>query len=466
MNTKSGISKVRYGFVTLLIMIVGLAAGSAMAAKPVCGDGICSGNEAKTCPEDCPDPPPPPADECGDGICGETETPEECPADCGAPGECNDDGVCNEGEDCLSCADCPGVLDGKKRDRYCCGADACDPERCGANCGVPVPECGNSIVEYNEECDDGPSGSAACDVFCNIIASTDPVPLNQFNIGDSIGEGEAADGTIGAANHQAVWSTGWDGGDVVDSLNEHFEARDAAGYYENNAGRDPAINHAVSGAVMADFASQAQAVAAAMGSVEPGTADMVSILLGGNDVCADTLDAMTDPVLFEQQYRDGLDVLSEAPFTGTINLLISAVPPIYWLWDAKRGNPWCTIFAWPFVPCQNLLDNPGNDCASSASVQDPDVVYPGDGPNCQRRKDFHARIRDIYNPILSGVLAEYQAEGKLPNAEYVDIYDVRFESEHVNGGDCFHPSKAGHALMSGQQWCRSSWGEGDASCSP
>ena len=84
--------------------------------------------------------------------------------------------------------------------------------------------------------------------------------------------------------------------------------------------------------------------------------------------------------------------------------------------------------------------------------------------NCQRRKAFHARIRDEYNPILSGVLAEYQADGKLLNAEYVDILDVRFSSQHVNGGDCFHPSTAGHALMAEEQWCRSKWGEGDAVC--
>jgi lysophospholipase L1-like esterase len=329
-----------------------------------------------------------------------------------------------------------------------------------------VPVCGNFTIEYSEECDDGPNGSATCDIFCNTIAATALVPLNQFNIGDSIGEGEAANGTIGAANHQAVWSTGYDGGDIVNSLNERFEARDAAAYVENNATRDPSINQAVSGAVMADFADQAQDVADAMGAVEPHTADMVSILLGNNDVCASSLDTMTDPDLFEQQYRAGLTVLASSPFTATINLQISSIPAIYWLWDAKRTDFWCRVFAWPFVPCENLLSGAADDCVSSASAQDPDVVYTGDGPNCQRRKEFHARIRDVYNPILRDVLAEYQVGGDLPNAEYVDIYDVRFESRHVNGGDCFHPSKEGHALMSGEQWCRSSWGETDPSCSP
>lgn len=458
---------VNLGFYALLLTLFALTASTVFAAKPVCGDGICANKERTSCPEDCPIEPPP-ADVCGDGICGSSENAMDCPADCSAPppGSCNSDGVCNAGEDCLSCSDCAGKVDGKPKNRFCCGADTCDTNRCGAACGAAVPECGNFLVEYGEECDEGPVGSAACDMYCNAIVSTLPVPLNQFNIGDSIGEGEAANNTIGSTNHQAVWSTGYDGGDAVNSLNERFDARDAAGYVENNAGRDVYINQAVSGAVMEDFAVQARAVVSSMSAIEPGAADMVSILLGNNDVCADSLADMTDPALFEAQYRAGLDVLAMAPVPETVNLLVSGIPPIYWLWDAKRDNFWCRAFAWPFVPCQNLLAGAADDCASSASALDPDTIHAGDGTNCQRRKQFHAAIRDVYNPILSDVLAEYQGEGRLLNAEYVDIYDIRFRSEHVNSGDCFHPSKAGHALMSSQQWCRSRWGEGDDSCSP
>src|SRR5680860_225579 len=42
-----------------------------------------------------------------------------------------------------------------------------------------------------------------------IMVTQSFVPMNQFNIGDSIGEGEAAEGTIGSTNHQTVWSTGY-----------------------------------------------------------------------------------------------------------------------------------------------------------------------------------------------------------------------------------------------------------------
>ena len=52
-----------------------------ITGKPVCGDGICQGNEPKTCPEDCGNPEP----FCGDGICNGEETSENCPADCSFP---------------------------------------------------------------------------------------------------------------------------------------------------------------------------------------------------------------------------------------------------------------------------------------------------------------------------------------------------------------------------------------------
>lgn len=451
-----------------LMVVTLLGASAAWAAKPFCDDGKCNGGETPaSCPQDCGEAPPP--DVCGDGICGASEDYLGCPADCDEPppASCNFDGVCNDGEDCLGCSDCPGRTDGKPRTRFCCGADTCETSRCGASCGAAVPVCGNGVPEYSEECDDGDLDAGdGCDAFCRIEASASLVPLNQFNIGDSIGEGEAADGTIGEAHHETVWSTGWNGSDSVASLNERFEALDGAVYAENTASRDYAINQAVSGAEMADFAAQAAAVAAQMAAVPPGTAGMVSILLGNNDVCAASLDAMTDLSAFEDQYRAGLDVLAAAPFSDSLNLLISGVPAIYWLWEAKRGDLWCRVFAWPFVPCENLLDGAADDCASAASRENPDLIIPGDGPNCQRRKQFHARIRDEYNPILSGVLTEYQAERKLLNAEYVDILDVRFSSQHVNGGDCFHPSTAGHALMAEKQWCRSQWGAADPACSP
>ena len=132
------------------------------------------------------------------------------------------------------------------------------------------------------------------------------IPINLFNIGNSIGEGEAADGTIGVKQHDAVWSTGYNLNDIVISMNERFEAADPTGYFENNAARDADFNQAVSGSKMDDFVDQANEVIAATDQTPASQAGLVAILLGNNDVCASSLDAMTPPEQFESQYRAGL----------------------------------------------------------------------------------------------------------------------------------------------------------------
>jgi cysteine-rich repeat protein len=330
------------------------------------------------------------------------------------------------------------------------------------------PYCGNGVPETGEECDDGNTMPwDGCDQNCMVELPNVPSPLNLFNIGNSIGEGEAADGVLGSINHDVVWSSGYGYNESVYSLNERFE--DAAGddYYENSNNRDSIFNQAVSGSDMGDFIGQVDNVIAAASATPSGAAGMVTILLGNNDVCTDNVDdPMTDPALFEQQYRLGLNALSNSPVTRDAYIHISSIPAIYWLWNAKRGSFVCRFIVWPFVPCQNLLDDPADDCESSDSRRDPDTIYPGDGSDCRRRKMFHAAIRDVYNPILRDVLLEYKLDGRLPNAYFVDIFDIKFDDNDINDGDCFHPSEAGHRLLAEEQWCRSPWGLDDSMCLP
>jgi len=43
MNSEIGESKIGFGFIAILLLTFSLATGNASAAKPVCGDGKCSG---------------------------------------------------------------------------------------------------------------------------------------------------------------------------------------------------------------------------------------------------------------------------------------------------------------------------------------------------------------------------------------------------------------------------------------
>lgn len=460
------------------------------SSRYCCGaEGNCYIDDPLLCRSDCGTPISDPF--CGDGItnlgeqCDDGGESSLCDSDC-TYSVCGDLKVnttageaCDAGGDTASCdSDCTAVACGDSHLNSSAGEECDDGntdsgDGCSAACKIelpPEPYCGdgNLDLDLGEECDDANTISGdGCAADCTLETPIAQVPINQFNIGDSIGEGEAANGTIGDPNHQTVWSTGFDTGDSVNSLNERFENANTNVYYENNAQRDQVFNHAVSGAVMGDFVVQAEdIVAAAQTSTPSGEAGMVSILLGNNDVCASSLDSMTDPGIFEAHYRAGLNELANSEATRFSNIHVSSIPAVYWLWEAKRSDFWCRVFVWPLVPCDNLLDSPADDCASTESRLDPDNDYAGDGDNCIRRKTFHRKIRDIYNPILSGVLQEYIDDGRLPNARYSDVFNVRFEGNHVNGGDCFHPSEAGHALLSEKEWCESVWGKSDPLCTP
>lgn len=290
------------------------------------------------------------------------------------------------------------------------------------------------------------------------------VPVNLFNIGDSIGEAEAADNVVGSHHHNKVWSTGFDGSDSIYSFNERFGDKCPARFQKNDATMDWSFNQAITGSVMSDFADQASRVTNSVKQTDAAKAGMIAVYLGNNDVCSTSLESMPSAAEFENNYRAGLDVLAGSTTTRTAVIHVSSIPAIYWLWQALYNNDWCRI-AWQLVPCQNMLGNPVNDCGAGQSYLDPDTIHGDDGPNCRRRKTVHARIRDIYNPILNNVLNEYIKNGLLKNAYFNDIFDVRFRAEHINTGDCFHPSFRGQAFLAQSQWQRSEWYSSELVCS-
>jgi lysophospholipase L1-like esterase len=298
----------------------------------------------------------------------------------------------------------------------------------------------------------------------SIASSGNPVPENLFNIGDSIGEAEAADNQIGSKHHDLVWSTGYVHEDSVYSFNERFADFCPSEFQENSANLDYQFNLAVSGATIEDFHQQAMKVTDIAEKTLAGKASMITIFLGNNDVCASSLDTMTPPAEFESYLRAGLDVLASSQKTKDAIVHVSSIPAIYWLWESLKNNEECQK-AWQFVPCQNLLENPINDCGAGQSHLDPDTIHADDGPHCIRRKTVHARIRDIYNPILKNVVKEYADSGLLPNGYFNDIFSIRFRPQHINTGDCFHPSAAGQAFLAQSQWNASIWATSTPVCS-
>jgi hypothetical protein len=368
-----------------------------------------------------------------------------------------------------SFAECPGDLD---NDGALDGEDAIlfSAELGREDC-LPATPCRGDI--YPAIAPDGVVNSFDLAVFaadfghadCGVRPST---PRNLFNIGDSIGEGIAANNVIGSINHKTVWSTGYEADDSVYTLNERFKDTDPTGFYANDADRDSIFNLAVKGHEMKEFVDQATKVVAGASAIPSGRVGMITVFLGNNDVCTDEVDNMTDLKSFENRYREGLNILAGSAATRDAYIHVSGIPAIYWLWIAKRDRFLCRVFVWPLVPCQQLLADASEDCASLASDLDPDTDYPGDDEDsvCTRRKKFHRTIRDDYNRILRDVLQEYKESGQLPNAYYIDIFDIQFDDEDVNSGDCFHPSVKGHRVLAQEHWCRSPWNTDGQLCIP
>ncbi len=114
-------------------------------APPACGDGTCDPGENRcSCASDCGLPPSSETGLCADGIDNDCDGATDCAdLDCALDAACSGpvcgNGTCESGESCTTCsADCPGVTNGPRSGRFCCGN------------GVPEgPEGGGAICDGN-----------------------------------------------------------------------------------------------------------------------------------------------------------------------------------------------------------------------------------------------------------------------------------------------------------------------------
>ncbi|MGI8874023.1 MAG: GDSL-type esterase/lipase family protein [Egibacteraceae bacterium] len=200
------------------------------------------------------------------------------------------------------------------------------------------------------------------------------------------------------------WSTG-----ATPAVNSHFLRLRAS---------NPALqrrNFAVSARKVADLDRQAgQAVAQ--------RADYVTILMGTNDVCRESLSAMTPVATFRSQLEAAMNRLT----TGLpgARILVGSIPD----WERLR---------------QILKDNAAARAAWAADgtcavfLQDP--LAEGAALDSRRAA---ARQRLIE---LNGVLADVCARHPSCVHDGGALFDWRFEARHISTLDYFHPSVEGEA---------------------
>ena len=248
-------------------------------------------------------------------------------------------------------------------------------------------------------------------------AATDPpLPSSMAAVGDSITQA-ASTVAVGADSPQNSWSTG--------------TSATVSSHYLRLLALNPAItgrndNRSVSGAKMFDLAGQMAAAGA-------GRPEYLTVLIGGNDVCTSTEDAMTEVDVFRDQFVAAMNALRAAsPHT---QVYVVSIPRVMGLYDLFKGNGWAR-FIWSIGNvCQSLLARPTS-------------TEPAD----EERRIRVAERNVHFNTVLADVCALYQPCRTDGGA----VYATDFVASDVSG-DYFHPSTSGQAKLAAVSWSAGYW---------
>ena len=240
-----------------------------------------------------------------------------------------------------------------------------------------------------------------------------PFPATMAAVGDSITQAASSAGSLGADAPQNSWATG-----TSSTVNSHYLRLLAAGAPISGANH----NLSVSGAKMAGLDAQ---MLNAVG-LQP---DYLTVLIGGNDVCTDTVAEMTSVATFRAQFEAAMSTLtSGSPDT---HVYVVSIPDVYQLWSLFKGDFWAR-FVWSVGDvCQSLLANP-------TSTKQVDV---------QRRQEVRQRNID-FNIELDEVCATYTLTCHYDGDA---VFNTQFTKSDVSG-DYFHPSVAGQARLASVSW--------------
>jgi len=254
-------------------------------------------------------------------------------------------------------------------------------------------------------------------------------PKRVYAIGDSITRG--FDAYLPLDNKSLSWSSGyynfWERLLGLPNVNSHFQRIQSA------FGKSATQNWLAAevGAEMGRFASFASGAAGR-------DVTYATVLLGANDVCADSPAALPTDAQFEADFRGGMErLLNNLPNGATI--MVAAIPDIEMLYRVGLNKNALGLVNCPAVwslgsICQSMLDNNNTEA---------DRQY--------------VKSRNLgYNTILQRVTAEYQVQarniGKTLFISFSDGTAGAFTSADVSDIDCFHPSEVGQKVISQETW--------------
>jgi len=143
---------------------------------------------------------------------------------------------------------------------------------------------------------------------------------------------------------------------------------------------------------------------------------------------------MTDPALFETQFRSALAALTAG--SPTSKIFVASIPNVTNLWTVLKGNG-SARFIWSiFGICQSLLARPTSTLAADV----------------QRRANVATRNQAL-NEKLQVVCKAFAA------CLYDDgaVFSTAFTAADVSTRDYFHPSVNGQKRLACATWNASYW---------
>ncbi|MFD4689800.1 SGNH/GDSL hydrolase family protein [Streptomyces sp. NBC_00683] len=233
----------------------------------------------------------------------------------------------------------------------------------------------------------------------------DVSPASIAAVGDSITRGFDAC-SVFADCPEVSWATGTDDG--VNSLAERLLGASKAPSHS--------WNHAVSGARMAQLPEQMVLAA----KEKP---DLVTVMIGANDACRDSVRLMTPVADFRASFEASMRQLRGA--APKAQVYVSSVPDLKRLWSTGRGNALGKQI-WKLGICRSMLGDA--DDMGTAAVARRDAVQ-------ERVVAYNEVLRDV---CAKDLRCRYDGGA---------VFDYRFTGEQLSQWDWFHPGRDGQARL-------------------
>ncbi len=244
------------------------------------------------------------------------------------------------------------------------------------------------------------------------VSPREPAPATVAALGDSITRAYGLCEAWGDCP-DASWATG-----TQNDVQSHRTRLGA----QAQGSTPRAHNLAVSGATVSGLDAQARQ------AVTIG-ADYVTVLIGGNDACAYSEQAMTPTRVFAERFASAMTTLTDG--LPDARILVVSIPDLHRLWLVGKDHE-RVVDTWRRVGvCQAMLANPTS-------------TAPADR---QRRSRVRDRVM-AYNEVMATLCQRHEQCRWDGNA----VFEHRFPLEAVSPRDYWHPSVDGQRRLAEVAW--------------